>query len=96
MENKLFFFFHNKVSKKNTPSFYFLFFNHFIASFFKKRFCCNRSVRCNISHNGLFQLVTNSCCNSFSLIVCMNKQAVKITGLIDIPKAYNTSIFNSN
>lgn len=51
---------------------------------------------CNISHSSLFQLVTNSCCDPFPLIVCMDKKPVKITGLIYVPKAYNNSIFNSN
>ena len=38
---RLFFFRHNKVSKKNPLSFYFLSFYNFISSFLKKRFCSN-------------------------------------------------------
>lgn len=67
-----------------------------IASFFKKWFGGNGSMGCNISFNCQFQLVANRCSNSFSLIVCMNKQAVKITGFIYIAKAYNNSIVNGN
>lgn len=46
--------------------------------------------------NSLLQLITNSSCNTFSLIISVNKQTVKVTRFIYIPKAYNYLIFNSN
>lgn len=77
-------------------SFYLLFLHNFITSFFKKRFCCNRSVRCNIYFSCLLKLIANSSSNSLSLIICMNKKAVQIACIIYISKTYNNPIINRN
>ena len=77
-------------------SFYLLFLNDLITSFFKKRLRCNGSVSGDLSVNCMLQLITNSSCNPFSLIISVNKQAVKVTRFIYIPKAHNDLIFNRN
>lgn len=70
---------HNKICKINSLPFYLLFFNNFISSFLKKGFCRNRSVCCDISFNCPLKLIANSGSNSSPLIVCMNKQTVKVS-----------------
>lgn len=53
-------------------------------------------MRCDFSLNRLFQLVANGRCGPLSLVVCMNIQAVKITGFIYVAKTHNDPIINSN
>ena len=77
-------------------SFYLLFLYNLITSFFKERLCSNRSMSSNISFNRLLQLITNISCNTFSLIIRVNKQTVKIACFIYVPKAYNDFIINRN
>ncbi len=85
---------HNKICKINSLPFYLLFFNNFISSFLKKGFCRNRSVCCDISFNCLLKLIANSGSNSSPLIVCMNKQTVKVSRFVYISKSYNNFILN--
>lgn len=77
-------------------SFYLLFLNNLIPSFFKERLRRNRGMSSNISLNSLLQPIANSSCNTFFLIIGMNKQTVKVTHFIYVPKAYNNFIFDCN
>ena len=90
------YFLHYKVFEDNSLPFYLLFLYHLIPSFFKKRFCGNGSMGCDAARNHLLQLIADSSSNSFSLMVSMNKQTVKVTGAVYIPKAYDDIIFNSD
>ncbi len=51
----------------------------------KKWFCCNGCVRCDeFSVCEPFQLIANRRCNSFTLMVFMNKQPIQITSSVNI------------
>ncbi len=76
--------------------FYLLFLYNLIASFFKKRFCCNGSMGCDGARNRLLQPIADSGRNAFSLMVGMNKQTVKVSGAVYIAKAYKNIVFNSD
>ncbi len=73
-------------------SFYLLFLNDLISSFFKERLCSNRSVGGNISLNSLLQFIANSSCNTFSLIISMNEQTIKIAIFIYVSEAYKIAL----
>lgn len=64
--------YHYKICKKNSHTFYLLFFYHFITSFFKKRSCRNRRMSNNTPMNFFLQNITNISSNPFSLIIGMN------------------------
>lgn len=89
-------FFHTEVCKKNSLSFYLLLLNNLIISLFKERLRRNRSVSRNISLHSLLQLIANSSCNTFTLVIGVYKQTVKVPRFIDIPKPHNDFIINSN
>lgn len=89
-------FFHHKICKSNSLPFYLLFLYNLIASFFKKRFCCNGSMGCDGARNRLLQPIADSGRNAFSLMVGMNKQTVKVSGAVYIAKADKNILFNSN
>ena len=74
-------------------SFYLLFLNNLITSFFKKWLRRNRSVSSNFTLNSLLQLITNSSCNTFTLVIGVDIKTVKITRFIYIPKTDNLIVF---
>lgn len=51
---------------------------------------------CDVARNRLLQLIADSRSNSFSLMVSMKKQTVKVSSAVYIAKAYNSIIFNSD
>ena len=57
-----------------------MFLHHSVSSMLKKWFCCNGCVRCDeFSVCEPFQLIANRRCNSFTLMVFMNKQPIQNT-----------------
>ena len=75
-------------------SFYLLFLNNLITSFFKKWLRRNRSVSSNFTLNSLLQSITNSSCNTFTLIIGVDIKTVKITRFIYIPETNNYIVIN--
>ena len=90
------FLYHYIICKKNPLSFYLLFLNKLIASFFKERLCRNGSMSSDISLNGLFQLIAEAGCNTFLLIIGVNKQTIEIACFIYVSKTYNGFIIKRN
>lgn len=77
------------------PFYLLLFYSH-VTSFFKERLCRNRGVSGNIPLNSMLQLITNSSCNTFPLIISMDKQMVKVARFVNISKPHDNVIINRN
>lgn len=90
------FFPHHIVGKLDAPSHHLLCGQNTIASCFKKRFRCQGGVRCDWSRNAVFQNITKSRSDPPSLMVCVDKQTVKISGMVNISEPYKALLLHSD
>ena len=90
------FFPHHIVGKHDAPSHHLLCGQNTITSCFKKRFCCQGGVRCDWSRNTVFQDITKSRSDPPSLMVCVDKQTVKIPSMVNISEPHKALLLHSD